>query len=119
MTTDDLYSGASVLVSLKASYEVRDENGQTVEQTAGELVVTQQEILFVEVRGMFKKEKKRLHGFPVREMIGHHFERWSGGPSTLYLTAEDEAGTKRNFIYSISKKNYEKFTKTLEEHRLF
>jgi hypothetical protein len=119
MTTDELASRASVLATIKASYEVRDENGQTIDQTAGELVVTEKEIAFFEVKGMFKKEKKRLHGFPVREMTGHHFERWGRGPATLYLTAEDEAGTQQRFIYSISKKNYEKFIGTLEKHRLF
>ena len=119
MTADELFSGARVLASLKATYEVRDENGQTLEQTTGELVVTEQEILFLEVKGTFRKEKKRLHGFPVREMIAHSYEHWSGGPATLYLTSENEAGTQQSFIYSLSKKNYEKFIGTLQKYRLF
>lgn len=119
MSRDDLFSGASVLASIKASHEERDENGQVLEKTPGELVVTNQEILFLKVKGLFRKEKKRLHGFPIREMIGHSFERWGGGPATLYLTAENEAGTKQTFIYSLSKKNYEKFIETLRDHNLF
>jgi hypothetical protein len=119
MSTNDLFSGASVLASIKASHEVRDENGQVLEKTPGELVVTNQEILFLEVKGLFKKEKKRLHGFLIREMIGHNYEWWSGGPATLYLTSENEAGTQQTFIYSLSKKNYEKFIETLKKHNLF
>lgn len=119
MSTDDLFSNASVLMSIKASHEVRDENGQVLEKTSGELVVTNQEILFLEVKGMFKKEKKRLHGFPIREMTGHSYEWWSGGPATLYLTSEDEAGKQQTFIYSLSKKNYDKFIETLKKNNLF
>ncbi|MFX0167770.1 MAG: hypothetical protein ACFE89_08670 [Candidatus Hodarchaeota archaeon] len=120
MTTDVLYSGASVLISIKATYQVRDESGLvTVEKTSGALVLTEKEIVFLEVKGVFKKERKRLHSFSVKNLVGYSYEQWGSGDVSFYLMYEDESGTRHNLIYSCSKKNYEKFIGKIKEHGFF
>ena len=51
MSEADLFSGAKVIISIKANYEIRDETGFNVlEKTKGELVLTEKEFVFLEVR---------------------------------------------------------------------
>jgi len=119
MPTNDLFSGANVIISIKATHEIRDESGfNTLEKTKGELVLTEKEFVFLEVKGTFKKEKKRMHGFPVDRLTGQSYERWSGGPTTLYLTYDDESGNSKYYIYSVSKGDYDRFIGKVHERRL-
>jgi hypothetical protein len=115
----DLFSGAKVIISIKATNEIRDDTGfNTLEKTKGELVLTEKEFVFLEVKGTFRKEKKRMHGFPSDRLIGQSFERWSGGPTTMYLTYEDESGNSKYYIYAVSKGDYDKFIGKVHELRL-
>lgn len=119
LTNDELLSGANAIISIKATYEVRDESGlNTLEKTKGELILTEKEFVFLEVKGTFKKEKKLLHASPVDKLIGYSYERWSGGPTTLYLTFDKETGGTQYFIYTCSKGDYEKFIGTVKERQL-
>ncbi len=119
LTNDELFSGANAIISIKATYEVRDESGfKTLEKTKGELVLTEKEFVFLEVKGTFKKEKKRLHASPVDKLVGYSYERWSGGPTTLYLTFDKDTGGTQYFIYTCSKGDYEKFIGKVKERQL-
>jgi hypothetical protein len=119
LTDNDFFSGAKVIISIKATHEVRDDTGFNVlEQTKGELVLTEKEFVFLEVKGTFKKEKKRIHAFPSDRLIGQSYSRWSGGPTLMYLTYEEESGTSKYFIYSISKGDYDKFIGKVHELKL-
>ncbi len=119
MTEDELFSGAKVIISIKATHEIRDETGfNTLEKTKGELVLTEKEFVFLEVKGTFKKEKTRKHGFPSDRLIGQSYERWTGGPTSMYLTYEDESGNSKYFIYSVRKGDYDKFIGKVHELRL-
>ncbi len=119
LANDDLFSVANPLISIKATYEVRDESGlNTLEKTKGELVLTEKEFVFVEVTGTFRKEKKRLHASPADKLVGYSYERWSGGPTTLYLTFDKETGGTEYFIYTCSKRDYEKFIEKVKEKKL-
>ena len=119
MTNDDFFSGAGVLVAIKATYKVRDESGlKTIGQTKGELVLTEKEFVFLEVKGMIRKDKRRLHGFPVTQLVGYSYERWGGGPTNLYLTFESEDGDRQNYLYVCSKRDYEKLNRKVEERNL-
>ncbi|MHA2405571.1 MAG: hypothetical protein ACXADB_05405 [Candidatus Hermodarchaeia archaeon] len=119
MSEVDLFSGAKEIISIKANYEIRDETGFNVlEKTKGELVLTEKEFVFLEVKGTFKKEKKRVHGFPSDRLIGQSFTRWTGGPTLMYLTYEDESGNSKYYIYSVSKGDYDKFIGKVHELRL-
>jgi hypothetical protein len=118
--TDELFAGASVIVSIKATHEIRDDSGfHTLKKTKGELVLTEKEFVFLEVKGMFKKEKKRRYAFPVDHLTGHSYERWSGGPTTLYLAYDSESGGTKTLIFSVSKRDYDKFIGTVKERRIF
>ncbi|MFX1319705.1 MAG: hypothetical protein ACFE9D_01800 [Promethearchaeota archaeon] len=117
--TEDLFSGANVIVSIKATHEIRDDSGfRTLEKTKGELVLTEKEFVFLEVKGTFKKEKTRKYAFPIEALTGHSYERWSGGPTTLYLSYDTDSGTK-TLIFSVSKGDYDKFIGTVKERRIF
>ncbi len=119
MTTNDLFAGAIVNISIKATYEVRDESGMVpLEKTSGELVLTEKEFVFLEVKGTFRKTKKRLHASPVDKLVGYGYSRWGRGPTTLYLTIENEDGARQNFFYTCSKGAYEKFIKIVKERKL-
>lgn len=119
LTNDELFSGANAIIAIKATFEVRDESGSsTLEKTKGELVLTEKEFVFLEVKGTFKKEKKRLHASPVDKLVGYSYERWSGGPTTLYLTFDKETGGTQHFIYTCSKGDYEKFIGKVKERQL-
>jgi hypothetical protein len=119
MATEDLFSDANVIISIKATYEVRDESGlNTIEKTKGELALTEKEFVFLEVTGTFRKEKKRLHAFPVDKLRGYSYERWSGGPTTLYLTYDTETGNTKYYVYTCSKGDYEKFIGKVKERKL-
>lgn len=119
LTNADLLSGANAIISIKATYEVRDESGlNTLEKTKGELVLTEKEFVFVKVSGTFRKEKKRLHASPADKLVGYSYERWSGGPTTLYLTFDKETGGTQFYIYTCSKQDYEKFIGKVKERRL-
>lgn len=115
----DFFSGANVIITIKSTNEVRDEAGLNVlEKTKGELVLTEKEFVFLEVKGTFKKEKKRVHAFPVDQLRGYSYERWSGGPTTLYLTYDDETGNIKNYVYVCSKGDYDRFIGKVKERRL-
>ncbi len=119
MLEEDLFSGAKAIISIKATHEVRDESGfNTLEQTKGELVLTEKEFVFLEVTGTFRKEKKRVHAFPVDKLRGQSYERWSGGPTTLYLTYDTETGDTKYYIYSVSKRDYDKLIGKVHERKL-
>lgn len=119
MTTNNLLAGANVIISIKAKYEVRDESGlNPIEQTKGELVLTEKEFVFLEVKGTFKKEKKRLHAFPVETFVGYHYESWGSGPVSLYLSSRNEAGKDTHYVYTCRKGDYEKFIGKVKERRL-
>ncbi len=119
LTEADLFDGAEVIISIKATHEIRDETGfNTLEKTKGELVLTEKEFVFLEVKGTFKKEKKRLHAFPSNRLVGQSYERWSGGPTLMYLTYDDESGNSKYQIYSVSKGDYDKFIGKVHELRL-
>jgi hypothetical protein len=118
--TDSLFAGAKVFVSIKATHEVRNDSGiQTLEKTKGELVLTEKEFVFLEVKGTFKKEKTRKYAFPVDRLVGHSYERWSGGPTTLYLTYDTDSGNTETLIFTVSKRDYDKFIGTVKEKRIF
>ncbi|MFX1576654.1 MAG: hypothetical protein ACFFCF_05735 [Promethearchaeota archaeon] len=119
MSETDLFSGADVIVSIKVTHEIRDESGFNVlEKTKGELVLTEREFVFLEVKGTFRKEKTRRHAFPVDKLRGYSFERWSGGPTSLYLTYDTDSGDTKYQIYSCSKGDYEKFILKVKERKL-
>jgi hypothetical protein len=119
LTNDDLFLGASVIVSIKATYEVRDESGLVpLEQTKGELVLTDKEFVFLAVKGTFRKEKKRLHAYPADKLVGYSYERWDGGDTYLYLTIENEGGGRQNYLYRTSKRDYEKLIGKVKERKL-
>ncbi len=119
MTKNELFAGASVIISIKVTYEVRDESGLIpIEQTPGELVLTEKEFVFLEVKGMIRKEKKRLHAFSVDHLMGYSYERWDGGDTSLYLTLENETGDRKNYLYICSKRDYEKFIGKVKGRRL-
>lgn len=119
LENDDLFSGANAIISIKATYEVRDESGlNTLEKIKGELVLTEKEFVFVEVTGTFRKEKKRLHASQADRLVGYSYERWSGGPTTLYLTFDKESSGTQFFVYTCNKRDYEKFIGKVKERRL-
>ncbi|MFW9986656.1 MAG: hypothetical protein ACFFDJ_08845 [Candidatus Odinarchaeota archaeon] len=119
MTDDELVFGADVIISIKATYEVRDKSGLILlEKTKGELVLTEKEFVFVEVRGTFRKEKKRLHAYSADKLVGYSYERWDGGDTYLYLTIENEGGDRQTFLYCTSKSDYEKFIGKVKERKL-
>jgi hypothetical protein len=89
-----------------------------MKRTKGELVLTEKEFVFLEVKGTFRKEKKRRYAFPVEALRGHSYERWSGGPTTLYLAYGTEGGTE-TLIFSVSKGDYDTFIGTVKERRIF
>ncbi len=116
--SDDLFAGANVIVSIKATHEIRDDSGfRTLKKTKGELVLTEKEFVFLEVKGTFKKEKTRRCAFPVEALTGQAYERWSGGPTTLYLTYDAKDGTE-TLIFSVSKGDYDKFIGVVHERRI-
>lgn len=119
LTNEDFFGDAKVLLSINATYEARDENGlNPLGQTKGELVLTEKEFVFLEVKGMIRKDKRRLHGLPVTGLVGYSYERWSGGPTTLYLTIEKEDGNRQHYVYRCSKGDYEKFIGKVKERNL-
>ena len=119
LTDDELFFGADVIISIKATYEVRDESGFIpLEQTKGELVLTEKEFVFLEVTGTFRKEKKRLHAYSANKLVGYSYERWDGGDTYLYLTIENEGGDRQFYLYRTSKSDYEKFIGKVKERKL-
>ncbi len=119
MTENDLFKGASVIISIKATHEIRDESGFTpIEQTKGELVLTEKEFVFLEVKGTFKKEKKRLHASAVEKLRGYHYERWNDGDTFIYLTFDNESGLPSSYLYVCRKRDSTKFIETIKEQKL-
>lgn len=119
MSEADPFSGAKVIISIKATHQIRDDTGFNIlEETKGELVLTEKEFIFLEVKGTFKKEKIRKHGFPSNRLIGQSYEHWSGGPTTMYLTYEDDKGNSKYFVYGVRKGDYDKFIGKVHELRL-
>jgi hypothetical protein len=119
MTTNDLFAGANVIISIKATFEVRDESGlKALEKTPGELALTEKEFVFLEVKGTFRKNKNRLHAYPTDKLVGYGYSRWGRGPTTLYLTIENNDGSRQNYFYTCSKGAYDKFIKKVKERKL-
>lgn len=119
MTKDDLFLGAGFIVSIKATFEVRGISTlKPIKKIAGELVLTEKEVVFLEVKGLVKKEKKRVHAFPTETFVGYSYESWGRGPVTLSLASRDDAGTLHNYVYTCTKGAYEKLIGKVKERRI-